>query len=551
MKFSCKIFFAIFITILFASCEDFLNENPAGKIQINKFYNNYTEATAAVNGVYSVLSLETGSNFFYMNELPSDDGYLFVTEQLPPPERFKMEQILFSSDMSYYQVAWSRHYSVISRANDVIVGLKYNRMYDSIPQVVGEQRKMFEVEAQARFLRAYSYFCLVRWFGDVPLITEPIQVGASQFRPQRNAQSLVYAQIIEDLKFAQLWLSKQMYSYSNLTNGGRVTQAAANVCLAKVYMTLAGRQFYSNYSPDVPLEPAQSDTIKAAIAQLEPLITSPSAYGVGFMDSYSDIFDISKKATNKEAIFYLQGVGDASSFTGMHSFFWKWNGGLHPSKEVFEQYDIYDVAKMNYTWEDGSVTQELNRDDRFNTTFGTLLSNGGASTKGPANPGMSSNNVYISKWTDFTYSETSRNDFIIFRYSDVLLMYVELLAVQNNPANLPKIKEILKKIKLAHTKFLETEVDKAMGTITTCKAGFEEVKLERRRELMFEGHRRFDLIRWGMYPARMAASLASQFMKPISEYSGRITVNQNLFPIPLREFVVNPELGEQNPGYTK
>jgi hypothetical protein len=537
--------------IALSSCENFLDENPGGKIQVKKFYNNYTEANSALNGVYSILNLDAGNNFFYINELPTDDGYLFVSEQLPPPERFKMEQIMFSSDISYFQIAWSRYYSVINRANDVIAGIKYDRTYDTITSVVGAHRKMFEIEAQARYLRAYSYFCLVRWFGDVPLISEPTQAGTTQFYPQRSPQSVVYDKIIEDLKFAQLWLNKEMYPYSDTNNGGRVTQAAAIVCLSKVYMTLAGRQYYSNYSPEFPLEPAQTDMINKALSLLKPLIDMPSSFGVDFMDSYADIFDVTKKAGNKEAIFYLQGAGDVTSFTGMHGFFWKWNGGLHPSREVFEQYDIFDVAKMNYTWEDGSVSQELSRDDRFNVTFGTLLSTGGVQTKGPANPGMSSNLVYISKWTDFAYSETSRNDLIIYRYSDVLLMYAELLAVQNNITNLPKIKELLKKIKQAHSKFLESEVDNMLAPITDCNAAFEEIKLERRRELMFEGHRRFDLLRWGNYTSRMIESLASQFSKPQSEYSGRINSYYNLFPIPLREFVVNPNLGDQNPGYSK
>jgi len=551
MKTNSYIITVLLCWIAFSSCEEFLDENPAGKIQANRFYNTYTEANAALNGVYAMLNLDAGNNFFYINELPTDDGYLFVSDVLPPPERFKMEQIMFSSDISYFQIAWSRYYSVISRANDVIAGIKYERTYDTIPSVVGAQRKMFEIEAQARYLRAYSYFCLARWFGDVPLITEPTQAGTTQFYPQRSPQAVVYEKIIEDLQFAQLWLNKEMYPYSDTKNGGRVTQAAAIVCLSKVYMTLAGRHYYSNYSPEFPLEPGQTDTINKAIALLKPLIDMPSSFGVDFMESYADIFDVTKKATNKEAIFYLQGAGDVTSFTGMHSFFWKWNGGLHPSREVFEQYDIFDVAKMNYTWEDGTVSQELSRDDRFNVTFGTLMSTGGIQTKGPANPGMSSNLVYISKWTDFAYSETSRNDLIIYRYSDVLLMYAELMAVQNNIANLPKIKEVLKKIKLAHSKFLESEVDKVLAPITDCKAAFEEIKLERRRELMFEGHRRFDLLRWGVYTSRMIESLASQFSKPQSEYSGRINSDYHLFPIPLREFVVNPNLGDQNPGYSK
>lgn len=164
---------------------------------------------------------------------------------------------------------------------------------------------------------------------------------------------------------------------------------------------------------------------------------------------------------------------------------------------------------------------------------------------------VSSTNA-VNKYNDQLTSGYSDNadDFIWLRYSDVLLMYAEALAQVGGAANMDEALSQINAIRQAHGGTLPPpSTQPALPDLTY---GSQEdlinlIRLERRRELAFEGHRWYDLKRWGMLPAMVRRHLSNQYGKPESEYA-YITDNMYRLPIPAVDVSNNPNI-KQNNGY--
>jgi hypothetical protein len=151
----------------------------------------------------------------------------------------------------------------------------------------------------------------------------------------------------------------------------------------------------------------------------------------------------------------------------------------------------------------------------------------------------------VTKYITPTLSSSAdnNNDFHIIRYSGVLLLYAEALIERGNPADFPAALAIINQVRKAHGGSTLPDLN-----YTTQSDLRYAVRLERRRELLFEGHRWYDLIRWGIFVPTLKKHLAAQNNRPITEYD---YVNEKtlLLPLPYSDFVANPNLRPQNPGY--
>src|SRR5699024_11677350 len=97
-----------------------------------------------------------------------------------------------------------------------------------------DESKKKDLLGEDRFLRAFYYYHLVRLYGEIPLVTEPVDASSEEFYPEEASIDSIYGQILEDLKVAeQAGLKKNSTS-------GRVTQGAVKSLLASVYLTMAG-----------------------------------------------------------------------------------------------------------------------------------------------------------------------------------------------------------------------------------------------------------------------------------------------------------------------
>jgi hypothetical protein len=162
---------------------------------------------------------------------------------------------------------------------------------------------------------------------------------------------------------------------------------------------------------------------------------------------------------------------------------------------------------------------------------------------------MSAAGTSITKYNDIlaptsgssTYSDNA-DDFHWIRYSDVLLMYAECLIELGGTGNLDNALAIINTVRTKHG-----GASLAPLTYTDQDNLRQQYRLERRRELLFEGHRLYDLKRWGIFLPTVKAHLAAQNGQPVSAYD-YITDRYNWLPIPYSDLLTNPNL-TQNPGY--
>lgn len=216
-------FVCVIISGLLVGCSDFLDEKPKSSLSPSTYFNNDSEARIGVNGLYNSI----GGNFVTGNDIK------YVPTDLVKKPTWSMEEGLgdytFSSSNSRLLRMWKNHYLAIKDCNSTIDAIEANR--DKIPSVdrfIGE----------ARGIRGFLYFDLVRWYGDVPLVlhaaTSP---NSNSLKVPRNKSSEVFQQIIDDLTFA----SENSVS-KNGDNGyqyGRFSREAALGFLAKVHLYIA------------------------------------------------------------------------------------------------------------------------------------------------------------------------------------------------------------------------------------------------------------------------------------------------------------------------
>jgi len=339
---------------------------------------------------------------------------------------------------------------------------------------------------QAKFLRALMYFNLVRMFGGVPLVLTEITSEQQAYTYNRAAATDVYTQIEKDLTEAATVLPT---SYSG-TDVGKATSIAARALLGKVYL-------FEN---------------KLALA--EPVLAQVVATA-GTLLSYDQIFGLGKD-NNRDIIFSVQylGGGYSEGNTFATQFVPQPSGttiiGVSGGSNNIGTLDLYNAFEPG--------------DTRLNTAIGVYT--------------VGQLTYYYAK--KFTYSSVvagseGDNDWPVLRYADVILMYAEVLNENG------KTTEALTQLNLVRNRsglISKTGLTQANARIA--------IRNERRVELCFEGERWFDLIRWNTYVSVMQAFKANY--RPANGAIGNVVATLNLYPIPVREIQLNPNL-TQNPGY--
>jgi hypothetical protein len=376
------------------------------------------------------------------------------------------------------------------------------------------------IRAEAAFLRAYAYFDLVNWFGNVPLVT----IVDSNLFPSNNSSLEVYNQIIADLKFAEERLDDR-YAYLDL-NSGRATKAAAKALLGKVYLTMAGE----------PLN--KKEMYAMAESKLKEVIDNSAKYGLNFQTVYRDMFPVfptdATKAVNTENIFYNRNNSTLSSVSGSWSFnrlqTWTRQYNFRPSSDIITPIETNPTGVYS--------KNDLRRKVNVGRTKGTTLIDVDAT--GSAISGASA--IVATKFIDFGNTSNAAFDIPLIRYTDVLLMYAESLIEQNKDLDIAKG---------------YINMTRSRGGIgNTTAVGQDplriELRAERHREFFFEGLRRNDLVRWGIYNQTVKDAKARSFQYYKSASIGNIDYMDDpkyiLFPIPYNDLVANRNL-VQNTGY--
>ena len=222
MKSHISIIIAIGISIGLSSCAKFLEEDPKDILSTQNFYENELDARQAMNGTYRYLTDEyvTGHG---TKQISTD-----LTKRADWDEGGGLRNYKFGADNDYITQMWQHHYTAIKNCNSVI---------DNVTEHQDRINNWERYVAEARGVRAYLYFDLVRWFGDVPLVLKETK-SLNDLKVARSPQKQVFEQIIADFSYAMAHVAEK----GDTNNGyqyGRISKDACRGFLAKVHLWLA------------------------------------------------------------------------------------------------------------------------------------------------------------------------------------------------------------------------------------------------------------------------------------------------------------------------
>lgn len=476
----------LLLFLLAGACsDDFLDKKPLVTPTTETFFETEEHAIQATNAVYNMLRDWEVHVFSYIGitDIISDDADK-GSEPNDATFLLEIDNFTFDSRNVAFSTVWRGYYRGIYRANLAI---------QNIPDIEMDETLKARLIGENKFLRAYLYFNLVRWFGGVPLILDPLQPG--EYEQARDPAQEVYAQIIQDLEDAAASLPAS-YSGSDV---GRATSGAAKGMLAKVYLT---RQDYPN------AEQYALEVINSGEYELFP------DYELLFQEagenSSESVFEVQAEA------FEIGGGGtqynQVQGVRGTPNLGWGFN---RPSDDLVASYERGDPrrdATILYVGEvlpDGSDIVQDNPNmvnERYNQKAWVPEHPGGLGN-GPGN-------------------------IRILRYADVLLMAAEALNENGNSAQaLTYLNQVRARARGDRNVLPDIS--------TTNQAELREIIWrERRSELAMEQHRWFDLLR---------QDRAAEVMKAVGK--DFVEGKHELLPIPATEIDLSGGLIEQNPGY--
>lgn len=479
------------VVLLITACSsDFLEVTPKTFISSATFYQTESDYKQAVSGAYATLRTLYG-DAYVMGEMRSDNtDYNYKTNDRGG-QNIEKEDIAGFIDISTNQYSNRKYYACykgISRCNAILDRIDGSTINATAKQTYG---------GEAKFLRAFYYFELVQYFGDVPLYIKEVTSESGTALP-RSSKADVYTQITKDATEAAAQLP------ATQTEKGRVTQGSAKTLLGYVYMTLKD---YAN---------------------AETALKSVTTLGYDLMSNYADLFKTANK-NSIESIFevqYLQGTqGVQNNFTyqfipalvntnvitglvGNNQSFGGWNT---PTDDLLAAYETGDQRK------DGSISMGYtDADGKF--VFSPFT------------------NKYLNPHSIFN---NCNDDWIVYRYADVLLLLAECLNEEGKSAEaLPYLNKVRTRASLTNI------------TATTQAALRDVIAKERRVELAFENHRWLDLVRTGKAIEVMNAFGVKMKQKYpyLLTRTYNVTTEKLVFPIPFDERLLNPAL-TQNTGY--
>ena len=217
-----------FIALTITSCGDFLNEEPQTSIGREGVYNSLSSAKASLAGCYAMMAGYNGYAFNYFHVLSTSSG---MGVSLKANDVNLTTMSVLASDVNTTNT-YNGLYETICSANDIIDGMQGSTIIEA------ERNR---ITGEAHFIRAVSYFNLVRLFGKVSLILKPVTSYQEAQQP-RTEVAAVYDVIVDDLAKAY-----QMLPVPAAMVAGHPHKYAANALLAKVYLTMAGNQDNSDY----------------------------------------------------------------------------------------------------------------------------------------------------------------------------------------------------------------------------------------------------------------------------------------------------------------
>ncbi len=501
MKFN-KYIILIIICLTANSCtKDYLEVDPRGLVFESNFYQTEEDVFKGLVAVYDVLQWG-GTNGWTMQlgllNTASDDCYAGGSDASDQPSWVAYDNFTLDPDLGPQRGLWQKGFTGIYRANQIL---------EVVDRVEGLSSEFVNrTKAEAKFLRAYYYFDLVRFFGNVPLFTAVVPVDQIYNQTQATPQQ-VYAQIEADLNDARNTF--ELPETLPPDELGRVTKGAASALLGKVIL----------YQND------ESRMAEAASVFVNDVI------GTGLYDLEFDFGDIFKldREFGVESVFEINYSGNQRGGWG------NFGNGTEGNYNV-QFFGMRDYVGPLFAtgWSFCPVTEKLaaamQGDPRMEHTIidGNELKNQGASYT----EGYQNTDYFIRKYAGLQEDRALDGEPALnwsynvreIRYADVLLMAAEAYARagQDAPAR-SYINQVRARVGLPAVNSSGSQL-------------LDDIYKERQLELATEGHRFFDLVRTG----RAAAELGDQ---------GFVQNKSELLPISQFEMDIMNGAFVQNPGY--
>jgi starch-binding outer membrane protein, SusD/RagB family len=218
-----------------SGCQDFLDEDNRSTLTQETYFTSPAQAQSAVDGLYNRLRFLNASTGY--GEEIWVGLELMALHATTLGQSFNNNQLINQSidpANPYFSSVWNNAYNGIGAANLAIT---------RIPGVAMDETRKTALLGEAYFIRAFLYYHLVRLYGDVPLLTLPINANSPDLYPTRAPQQEVYNLIISDLQAAEA------AGLPAVDRTGRVSAGAVKSLLASVYLTTAGYplQIRANY----------------------------------------------------------------------------------------------------------------------------------------------------------------------------------------------------------------------------------------------------------------------------------------------------------------
>ncbi|MBW7892324.1 MAG: RagB/SusD family nutrient uptake outer membrane protein [Chitinophagaceae bacterium] len=493
-----KYFLPALLSALFvlSGCSKFLEETDPSNFSTGSYFTKPDHVTSSVNAIYASMRDPLNSGFgggaWMMLEFATG---LAGTDLGQAVNSYFVKDLTNTSDNGYGLTIWTAYYRGIANAN---TSIKY------IPAITMDETVKKKLLGQASFLRAWYYFNLVQMFGNIPLVTEPVNLRSDQLKPTQATVEEVYNLIVSDLE------SAEQSGLPWKDESGRVSLGAVKSLLAKVYLTMAG----------YPLR--KGDSYYTLAAQKAKEVINSGAFKL--FDSYASLHDLSMK-NKEENIFmvqYLEGTLPSNwqvSIVPYNKNISKYSdetGGIYSTAAFVESFQTNDLRAKEKEFFYTNYTHQDNRS--------LVVELGG---------------YFIYKYFDnnaHLNTASSGMNWPVLRYADVLLMYAEASNEVNGPVAdvYDAVNAIRTRAQLPDLSGLSKEQLR------------EAIWKERWYELCFENITWFDMVR-----LRKAFNVTT---KQFDDYVGHkfsygptLKERELLFPIPTSE-VLNGALN-QNSGY--
>lgn len=491
-----------FLLLLSLTTCNVIDIAPNDRIDLDKFYSSASDAESGLIGAYLNTFNGPAVNFIFYNNRSSDD-------LTAPIDGRQSDNLMYRPNLNENNGdaggLWNDCYRSIAYLNLLIERVPAINEKSFAKPATGKENRKYQILGEAKFLRAYIYSNLVQFFGDVPLITKfPVNSDPEQLKVARTSKLQVMDTVMSDLAYADRYLPWEHKDLATLPEDiviqskGRATKAAAKLLIARIHL--------------------KNKEWQKAIDACEEIIASGQ---FRLTTRWTKIFSSSDvdAQNSTESILEIQTKRGTGEFNNTGGYSWFHQDGAPRRGATLEAFNLFEGDKTT------------KKDVRKESTL-SQVSN-------------APNQIYALKYANSYpwWDPANPFNFVPMRLTECYLIMAEAL----NEISYPNI-DALNYINAIRGRARDSDYiggatlgiePYSLTTYNTQAKLRQGIREERRRELMFEGQRWFDLLRYDEMDGTTKALEAVGLTSP----------EKTLFPIPQDEIVRNAPLLKQNPGY--